>query len=76
MVDVMGALARRLTVMPIGGDLVAGPTFERVELGSNPVDTLAALATDAVRAAPDVAWVVAPLLDREALSPNEVQRRG
>jgi hypothetical protein len=65
MADVMGPLARRLAELPIGDGLVAGPSFELVELGADPVATVRRAAGDAVAAEPRVEGVVSPLLEAD-----------
>jgi hypothetical protein len=68
MVDVMGPLARRMTELPLADGLVAGPTFERVDLGPDPSATLASLAAGAIAADPAVMPIAAPLRDEAALA--------
>jgi hypothetical protein len=68
MTEVMGQLARHITAIPAGDGAVCGPTFEFVDLGREPVASLVALATGAAVTDPDLAGVVAPLLEPDSLA--------
>jgi hypothetical protein len=68
MADVMGPLGRHLATIPIDGGLVAGPTFEPVDLGPDPSAALSRLAVNAIAADPAIAAVALPLRDEAALA--------
>ena len=68
MADIMGPLARHLTTMPLGDGTLAGPTFEWINLGSDPVASLARLASEVAATEPRLAETVAPLLTGDSLS--------
>jgi hypothetical protein len=67
MADIMGPLARHLTSIDIGDGTVAGPTFELIDLGPDPVGGLSTLATGIID--PAVADILAPLMKDGALAP-------
>jgi hypothetical protein len=67
MADILGPLARHLTTMPLGDGTVASPTFEAVDIGSDPAAALARLAAEVAATEPALAATVAPLLDGHAL---------
>jgi hypothetical protein len=69
MTGVLGPLARHLTTVPLGDGTVAAPTFERVDLGSDPAGALAAMASEVAALEPALAGTVAPLLDAGVLGP-------
>jgi hypothetical protein len=67
MSGLLAPIGRELTTVPIGDGLVAGPTFEWFDLGSDPAGTLADLATRVINDRPTLAPVLAPLLERRLL---------
>jgi hypothetical protein len=67
MTGTLGPLARHLTTVPLDDGTVAGPTFEPVDLGPDPVASLARLAAEVAAATPALAEAVAPLLDGHSL---------
>jgi hypothetical protein len=69
MADVMAPLAHHLTTIRVSDGHVAAPTFERSDLGPEPLLALVRLAEAAVAAHPSVGDIVSPLLDASALGP-------
>jgi hypothetical protein len=67
MAGTLGPLSRHLTTMPLGDGTVAAPTFELVDLGSDPAGNLALMAAEAVQVEASLAGIVAPLLDGSML---------
>ena len=67
MVGILGPVARTLTTMSLGDGTVASPTFEPVDLGSDPAAFLSRRASEVAAIDPALAETVAPLLDGHSL---------